>query len=158
MNSNHRSLVSEATVLTSVPQPLPSFFKRPIPASFCLFSPFSHHKSNINWKSIDAVLGDRTRGRKMVGADGSTELVGLPVSFLCLLQRIKHYIIRSWCISTHGRHSERSFVSGVFLPRFRSPGTNMYLLERSSNFCITVPRFLRCIKSSWNGQWLWLSW
>ena len=40
---------------------------RQIPASFCLFSSFSHHNSNINWKSVDFMLGDRTRGRRMVG-------------------------------------------------------------------------------------------
>ena len=41
---------------------------------FCLFSFFNHHNSNIIWKSLDVVHGDRTRGRKMIGAAGSTAL------------------------------------------------------------------------------------
>ena len=36
------------------------FLYGPIPASFCLFSPFSHHKLIANWKSVDGVLGIRT--------------------------------------------------------------------------------------------------
>ena len=51
------------------------FFKNgPFSASFCLLSSFSHHNSNINWKSEDVVFGDRTQGRRMVDVDGSTEL------------------------------------------------------------------------------------
>ena len=53
------------------------FFKNgPNPASF-LFSFFSHDKystNTINDKSIDGVLGTRTRDSMMVGADESTEL------------------------------------------------------------------------------------
>ena len=41
---------------------------------FRLFSSFSHHKSITNWKSVDGVLGIRTRDRRMVGADETTEL------------------------------------------------------------------------------------
>ena len=44
---------------------------------FCLFSFLSHDKnstSTINDKSVDGVLGTRTRGSRMVGADKSTEL------------------------------------------------------------------------------------
>ena len=44
---------------------------------FCLFSFFSHDKYStitINDKSFDGVLGTRTRGSRMVGADESTEL------------------------------------------------------------------------------------
>ena len=48
------------------------------PASFCLFSFFSHDKYStnltINDKSIDSVLGTRTQGGRMVGTDESTEL------------------------------------------------------------------------------------
>ena len=56
----------------------------PMPASFCLFSSFSNHNSNINWKSVDFVLEDRTRDCKLVGTDGSTELWWLPpVGVLC---------------------------------------------------------------------------
>ena len=47
----------------------------PIPASFCLVSSFSCYNVNYtNWKSIHGVLGIRTRGRNMVGADKTTEL------------------------------------------------------------------------------------
>ena len=47
---------------------------------FGLFSFFSQHKDKystnftINYKSIDGVLGSRTRGDMMEGADKSTEL------------------------------------------------------------------------------------
>ena len=53
------------------------FFNRPNPASFCLFSFVSHDKYitiTINEKSIDDMLGTRTRGSMMVGSDKSTEL------------------------------------------------------------------------------------
>ena len=52
-----------------------------IPASFCLFLSFSHHNSNINWKSFDVVLGNQTRGLRMGGANGSTELWRLLFKF-----------------------------------------------------------------------------
>ena len=49
------------------------FYNGPTPASFCLFSFFSHDKYSTNLtvddKSIDGLLGTRTRG----GADESTE-------------------------------------------------------------------------------------
>ena len=52
----------------------------PILAFFCLFSSFSHYNfNNTNWKSIDGVLGFRTRGRMMVGADDTTELWRPPI-------------------------------------------------------------------------------
>ena len=50
---------------------------------FCLFSFFSHDKyskNTINDKSIDCVLGTRTQGGMMVGADKSTELWRQPDS------------------------------------------------------------------------------
>ena len=53
----------------------------PNPASFWfIFRSFSQHKDKystnftINAKSIDGVLGSRTQGGRMEGADGSTEL------------------------------------------------------------------------------------
>ena len=50
----------------------------PNPASFLFILFFSHDKYStnltINDKSIDGVLGTRTRGGRMVGADESTEL------------------------------------------------------------------------------------
>ena len=54
--------------------PFQVFLNGPIPASLCLFSSFSHHNSIINWKSLEVVIGDRTWGGRMVGADGSTEI------------------------------------------------------------------------------------
>ena len=50
----------------------------PNPASFCLFSFFSHAKYSINltinYKSIDGVLGTRPQGSRIVGTDEFTEL------------------------------------------------------------------------------------
>ena len=47
---------------------------------FIYFRRFSHRKSNINWKGIDDVLlGDWTCGRRMVGADRSSELCGYTI-------------------------------------------------------------------------------
>ena len=44
-------------------------------ASFYLLSSFSRYNfNNKNWKSLKGVLGIRTRGRRMVGADETTEL------------------------------------------------------------------------------------
>ena len=68
----------------------------PIPASFCLFSSFSRYNFNTNWKSIDGVLGIRTRGRRMVGADETTELLRPPLfalacSRLCFLTVVKRW-------------------------------------------------------------------
>ena len=61
----------------------------PNPASFCLFSFFSHDKYStnltINYKSVDGVLGTQTQGSRMVGADGFTELF-LKCSLWCYLQ------------------------------------------------------------------------
>ena len=55
------------------------FKNRPIPASFCLFSSFSHcNFNNTNWKSVDSAHGIWTRGRMMVGADDTTELLQPP--------------------------------------------------------------------------------
>ena len=55
-----------------------NFLNWPNPASFCLFSFFSHDKYStnmiINEESIDGVLGTQTRSSKLVGADESTEL------------------------------------------------------------------------------------
>ena len=64
--------------LSSFSTSVSRYFKKngPILASFCKFSSFSHHNSNINWKSIDVVIGDRTRACRMIGAD--TELWRLP--------------------------------------------------------------------------------
>ena len=66
----------------------------PIPASFCLFSLFSHYNFN-NWKSIDGVLGIRTRGRRMVGADETTEL-WRPLRLNILMSRQTYHYLLSW--------------------------------------------------------------
>ena len=58
----------------------PSFLKMGQNGLFCLFFilVFSHEKCStnltINDKSMDGVLGSRTRGGRIVGADKSTEL------------------------------------------------------------------------------------
>ena len=61
---------------------------------FCLFSFFSHDKYSKNLtdykdKSVDGVIGTRTRGSKMVGADKSTVSYGgtphLPDHLITLL-------------------------------------------------------------------------
>ena len=60
------------------------FFKKWAKPSlfFCLLSFFSHDKystNTINEKSIEGVLGTRTRGGRMVCADESTELWRQPM-------------------------------------------------------------------------------
>ena len=54
------------------------FLKRSNPASFCVFSFFSHDKFStnltINDQSIYGLLGTQTQSRRMVGADESIEL------------------------------------------------------------------------------------
>ena len=45
-----------------------------IPGLFCLFSSFSHHSSSIKWKKRTSCPRESSPGRKMVSADGSTEL------------------------------------------------------------------------------------
>ena len=51
------------------------FLNGPIPASFCLFSSSLHDTNQIYMdKSIDGMLGTRTRGGRMEGIDESTEL------------------------------------------------------------------------------------
>ena len=49
----------------------------PIQASFLIIFVLSHHNSNLNINTIDVVLGDRTWGHRMVGADVSTGLCWL---------------------------------------------------------------------------------
>ena len=56
----------------------PKVFNGPNSTSFCLFSFFSHDKQSTNLtkndKSVDGLLGTRTRGSRMVDVDESTEL------------------------------------------------------------------------------------
>ena len=63
------------------------FLNGPNPASFCLFSFFSHDKYSttltIDNKSIDGVLGTRTWGSRMIGTDKSTELWWHPKEHDC---------------------------------------------------------------------------
>jgi len=55
---------------------------------FCLFSSFSHYSfKNTKWKSIDVVIGIRTKGRRMLGADKTTELVRPPKNYMNFLLR-----------------------------------------------------------------------
>ena len=68
-----------------------TFFKKwAKPGLFLVyFHSFSQHKDKystnftINDKSIDGVLGSRTRGGMMEGADESTELWQHPFGFIC---------------------------------------------------------------------------
>ena len=58
--------------------------------SFWLFLFFSHDKYSTNftiiYKRVDGVLGTRTRGSRMVGADESTELWRQPnINFVVIL-------------------------------------------------------------------------
>ena len=66
-----------------------SFFKCAKPGAFFVyFHSFSHDKYStnltVNDKSVDGVLGTRTRGGSMVGADASTELWRHPFSFILI--------------------------------------------------------------------------
>ena len=89
--------------LPNEPQPLPYIFiisfnglsyplflkYVPILASFCLFSSFTysninHIFNNVNWKSIDGVLGIRTQSHMMICAIGTTELWPLWITQKCL--------------------------------------------------------------------------
>ena len=79
----------------------------PIPASFCLFSFFLITISIIQIeKSVDGVLGIRTRGRRMVGADETTELLRPPVKAQCLNCTLQEQSLR-WHIYLEAktRHS-----------------------------------------------------
>ena len=72
---------------------LPIWSHWPLPASFHLFLSFSHYNfNNTNGKSIDGVLGIRTRNRSMVGADITTEL-WRPPTVVKLISLLTH---RSW--------------------------------------------------------------
>ena len=56
------------------------FLNGPSRPLFCLFSSFSHYNFNdTNWKKHRCVLGNQTRGRRMVGADNTTELWWPPI-------------------------------------------------------------------------------
>ena len=53
------------------------------------FCPFLINDSK--WKSADVVLGNRTWGRSMVGADGSTELLCSPARFISWITELLHW-------------------------------------------------------------------
>ena len=78
-------------------QPIPTFFKKngPNPGSFCLFSSFLHGTNQILIdKSIDGVLGTRTRGGRMEGVDESTELWRHPYLYLLTLPTHANLYVR----------------------------------------------------------------
>ena len=55
-------------------QPTICFLNGPILASFCcLLSSFSHYNLNNTIEAYDGVLWIQTHGRRMVGADDTTE-------------------------------------------------------------------------------------
>ena len=72
---------------------------------FCLFSSFQHVTIQIRIdKSVDGVLGIRTRGGRMEDADKSTELRQWKV-FVCikqkpLIQRKSKLIVSNWLTTT----------------------------------------------------------
>ena len=88
-----------------------SFFKKwAKPGLFCLFWFFSYDKNSpnltINAKSVDGVLGIRTGGGRMVGAEKSTELrrhpyaqsyKHSPIVNLCYGKANLHFWSSSWC-------------------------------------------------------------
>ena len=60
---------------------------------FHLFWSFSHSNynfNNANWKIVDGLLGFRTRGRKMVVADETTELWRLHYCLLFVYRNFDH--------------------------------------------------------------------
>ena len=62
------------------------------PAAFCLFSSLSHEKyciQTINDRSVDGVLGTRTRGGRMVGADESTEIWRHPTDLFVYIVKVE---------------------------------------------------------------------
>ena len=71
---------------------------------FCLLLSFSQHNDiivqNSTIKSVDGVLGTRTRGGRMVGADESTELWRHPGWFLvCVtLMQFMRYNDYNWIL------------------------------------------------------------
>ena len=57
------------------------YIKVPFPASFCLFLVLFSSQFNYTLERVDVALGEQTRVRRIVGADGSTELWWLLNSF-----------------------------------------------------------------------------
>ena len=55
---------------------------RPLFSLFLFFSHGKYSTNTINDKSVNSVLGTRTQGGKIVGADESTELGGTPLRTL----------------------------------------------------------------------------
>ena len=75
--------VSECSLIKKMGQSRPPFR---------LFSSFScYNSNNTNWKSIDGVLGIRTQGRRMVGADETTELWWPPYNLPFMYEIKSHY-------------------------------------------------------------------
>ena len=61
-----------------------------ISASFCLFSAISHYNFNINWKSTHVVLGNRTSGTRLIGAQSD------PLSYASRRSNFIFLWNRSW--------------------------------------------------------------
>ena len=78
------------------------FSNEPNPASFCLFSFFSHDKYSTNLTlsdtSIDEVLGTRTRDGRMVGSEESIELWRHPINKAAFT--LRKYLSYFWRIPT----------------------------------------------------------
>ena len=72
-------------------------------ASFCLFWSFSHDNLNINWKSVDVVLGAQTRGLRMVGTDRYTEPLIVAPMHLAICRIFRKQELRS-------KHSNQNMI------------------------------------------------
>ena len=89
------------------PLVLTIFLNGPNPAYFCLFWFFLNDKcstNTINDKSIEGVLGTRTWGGRMVGADECTELWRHPL-------RLNYLKLFFLYIFGHSRHLFRYFMT-----------------------------------------------
>ena len=72
------------------------FLNEPTPASFCLFSFFSHGKystNTINDKSVDGVLGTRTQASKIIGTDDSTKLWLIQIWLMLVTVHGRQYLM-----------------------------------------------------------------
>ena len=159
-SNGHRRRKDE-TITRTMPKDIsltPGVFKkmgqtRPL---FCLFSFFSHiawTNLTINVKSVDGMLGSRTRGGRMEGADESTELWRHPFNSWCLSScSTCKSLLRSLCLSlTWLCNGSNLFqMSGTFNDKERLEIKNYVVQDFAGNlmaFLITIPD-IRSVSSS----------
>ena len=84
------------------------------PGLFLIFSSFSHHNSNLNWKSADVVLGNRTQGRKLIVEDGSTELKRPPMKevWVATKDQLKIWFVQA--AATNTQSETKRIIPNVF--------------------------------------------